>query len=41
MSRLSRRETLLVVGLLVALVAIADYLGWIGSAPPLLAPGIH
>jgi hypothetical protein len=41
MSRLSRRETLVVVGLLVALVAIAHYLGWIGSAPPLLAPGIH
>jgi hypothetical protein len=41
MSRLSRRETLVVVGLLVALVVIAHYLGWIGSAPPLLAPGIH
>lgn len=41
MSRLSRQETAVVLGLLFALLAIAHYLGWIGSAPPLLAPGIH
>ena len=41
MRRLSRRATLVVVGLLIALVAIAHYLGWLAGAPPLLAPGIH
>jgi hypothetical protein len=41
MSRLSRRATLVVVGLLITLVAIAQYLGWLAAAPPLLAPGTH
>jgi len=41
MSRPSRRVTLVVVGLLIALVAIARYLGWLADAPPLLAPGIR
>jgi hypothetical protein len=41
MSRLSRRATLVVVGLLIALVALARYLGWLADGPPLLAPGIN
>jgi hypothetical protein len=41
MNRLSRRATLVVAGLLIAIVAIARYLGWLADAPPLLAPGIQ
>jgi hypothetical protein len=41
MSRQSRRVALIVVGVLIVLVAIAQHLGWLAGAPPLLAPGIH
>jgi len=40
MSRPSWRVALVVVGLM-ALVAIAQHLGWLAGPPPLLAPGIR
>ncbi|MGB7217231.1 MAG: hypothetical protein WBD07_00345 [Vicinamibacterales bacterium] len=41
MSRQSRRVALIAVGVLMALVAIGQYLGWLDGPPALLAPGIH
>jgi hypothetical protein len=40
MSKQSQRVALIVVGVLMALVAIAQHLGWLAGPPPLLAPGI-
>jgi len=41
MSRPSWRVALVVVGVMMALVAIAQHLGWLAGPPPLLAPGIR
>jgi hypothetical protein len=36
-----RRGDLIVLAILIALVVVARYLGWLSTAPPLLAPGIQ
>lgn len=41
MNRRVSRVTLIAFGVLIAIMAIAHQLGWIGPAPPLLAPGIQ
>ena len=33
--------TLIAFGIVMAIMAVAHQLGWIGAAPPLLAPGIQ
>jgi hypothetical protein len=35
------RVRLITLGIVMAIMAIAHQLGWIGAAPPLLAPGIQ
>jgi hypothetical protein len=35
------RATIIVIGFLLMMVAIAQYFGWVSQAPPLLAPGIQ
>jgi hypothetical protein len=41
MGRRLRRGDLIVLAILIALVVAARYLGWLPTAPPLLAPGIQ
>jgi hypothetical protein len=41
MSTQSKRIALIVVGVVMALLAVAQQLGWIAGPPPLLAPGIQ
>jgi predicted nucleic acid-binding Zn ribbon protein len=41
MSRQSQRRFALIVIGVMALIAVAQHLGWIAEPPPLLAPGIH
>jgi len=41
MSKPSWQISLIVVGSLIVLIAIAEHFGWIAGAPPLLAPGLH
>jgi hypothetical protein len=40
MSRLPRRGELIGAAVLIAVIVVALYFGWISEAPPLLAPGI-
>jgi uncharacterized membrane protein YccC len=41
MSKRSKRIALIVVGVAIALLAVAHHFGWIAGPPPLLAPGIQ
>jgi hypothetical protein len=41
MSKRSKRIALILVGIAMALLAVAQHLGWIAGPPPLLAPGIQ
>jgi hypothetical protein len=41
MSKKSKRIALILVGLVMALMAVAQHFGWITGPPPLLAPGIQ
>jgi len=41
MSKRSKRIALIVVGVALALLAVAQHFGWIAGPPPLLAPGIQ
>jgi hypothetical protein len=41
MSKTSKQLALIVVGVVMALLAIAQHFGWIAGPPPLLAPGIQ
>ncbi len=42
MSRTSKRIAVIVVSVaIIALLAVAQHLGWIAGPPPLLAPGIQ
>jgi len=41
MSKRSLRIALIMVGLTMALVALAQHFGWLSGPPPLLAPGIR
>ena len=41
MTRRDTRVTLIALGVMMTIVAIAYQLGWIAAAPPLLAPGIQ
>ena len=41
MSRMSKRIALILVGVVIALLAVAQHFGWISGPAPLLAPGIQ
>jgi hypothetical protein len=41
MSKRSKRLALIAVGVVLALLAVAQHFGWITGPPPLLAPGIQ
>ena len=41
MSKQSQRIALILIGVVMLLVAIAQHLGWLSGPPPLLAPGIQ
>jgi cell division septal protein FtsQ len=41
MSKRSKRIALILIGVAMALLAVAQYFGWIAGPPPLLAPGIQ
>ena len=41
MSRRSKRIVLVLVGVAIAILAVAQHFGWIAGPPPLLAPGIQ
>jgi hypothetical protein len=41
MSKRSKRIALILVGVAMALLAVAQHFGWISGPPPLLAPGIQ
>ena len=41
MNRRSARIALVSVGVMLALLAAAQYFGWIAEPPPLLAPGLQ
>lgn len=41
MSKSSKRVAMVLVGTALALLAIAQYFGWVAGPPPLLAPGIQ
>ena len=41
MSKRSKRIAMILVGVAIALLAVAQYFGWIAGPPPLLAPGIR
>ena len=41
LSKKSTRIAMIVVGVVMALVAVAQHFGWIAGPPPLLAPGIQ
>jgi hypothetical protein len=41
MSRRLRRSGLIVIAVLIALLVVARYFGWLSEGPPLLAPGIQ
>jgi hypothetical protein len=41
MSEKSKRIALVLVGVAIALLAVAQHFGWIAGPPPLLAPGIQ
>ena len=41
MSKKSKRIALILVGVVMALLAIGQHFGWIAGPPPLLAPGIQ
>ena len=41
MSKKSKRIALILVGVVMALLAVAQHFGWIAGPPPLLAPGIQ
>jgi len=41
MSKRSKRIALILVGVVMALLAVAHHFGWIAGPPPLLAPGIR
>jgi hypothetical protein len=41
MSEKSKRIALILVGVVMALLAVAQHFGWIAGPPPLLAPGIQ
>jgi hypothetical protein len=37
----SKRIAMILVGVVIALLAVAQHFGWIAGPPPLLAPGIQ
>ena len=39
MSKKSKRIAMILVGVVMALLALAQHFGWIAGPPPLLAPG--
>ena len=41
MSKRSKRIALILVGIAMVLLAVAQYVGWIAGPPPLLAPGMQ
>jgi hypothetical protein len=41
MSKRSKRIALVLFGVAMTLLAVAQHLGWIAGPPPLLAPGIQ
>jgi hypothetical protein len=41
MSKKSKRIAMILVGVVMALLAVAEHFGWIAGPPPLLAPGIQ
>jgi hypothetical protein len=41
MSKRSARIALIMVGIAMALLAVAQHFGWIAGPPPLLAPGMQ
>jgi hypothetical protein len=41
MSKKSKRIAMILVGVVIALLAVAQHFGWITGPPPLLAPGIQ
>ena len=41
MSKKSKRIAMILVGVVMALLAVAQHFGWIAGPPPLLAPGIQ
>ena len=41
MSQKSKRIAMILLGVALALMAIAQHFGWIAGPPPLLAPGIQ
>jgi len=41
MSKRSARIALILVGIVMALLAVVQHFGWIAGPPPLLAPGIQ
>lgn len=40
MSKTSKRIALILVAVVIALLAVAQHVGWIAGPPPLLAPGV-
>ena len=41
MSKKSKRIAMILVGVVMALLAVAQHFGWIAGPPPILAPGIR
>ena len=41
MSKKSKRIAVILVGVVMALLAVAQHFGWIAGVPPLLAPGLQ
>jgi hypothetical protein len=41
MSKKSKRIAMILVGVVMALLAVAQHFGWVAAPPPLLAPGIQ
>src|SRR5262245_43756017 len=41
MSKRSKRIALILVGVVMTILAVAQHFGWIAGPPPLLAPGIQ
>ena len=41
MSKKAKRIAMILVGVVMALLAVAQHFGWIAGPPPLLAPGMQ
>ena len=41
MRKKSKRVALILLGIVMAVLAVAQHFGWIAGPPPLLAPGIQ